>query len=821
MAMSNFDLSELLPFYLDETDEQIGALNENLLRLEADPNDASALQETFRVVHSLKGSSSVMGFEDVKRLTHHLETLFDRLRTGAGSLDRSALDLCFQCLDELRDYHRQLRQEGQGLVDLGASTEAVLSLLETDRTVDASDEAPAVPANDVKTPDDREADEEPDAHEPAEDDRSDDSRGMAITIRFEQSLRWRDMKARLILNRLSSRVQVRGSDPPSSRLEEVEHRADFVVWVESEADRDALRDLANVDGVASLRFDDEPALQTEPSSDSRVDGSGGTGGSSTSAPAPKPTLVDEPPVPLRSTATRKQKPLSKETEASPPSQAETTETVEAPHVAEAPKRTSKIGETIRVDVDRLDHLMNLAGELVISRAQFSRLTSGIGALFRTSDARSLSFDAEERLAGLEAGIEAILRRFDDVNGDAAMIDRWRSQTRRLGEDLAGLRDELDRLREGREHLSGMTEALDQLGRVCDGIQKGVLETRMVPIGPLFERFRRVLRDLSVGSSKEVALDIRGESTELDKRMVDELSDPLIHLIRNAVDHGLEDAEERQGLGKPRTGKVTLCAAHRGNRVLITVADDGRGLNVDRIREKVVSNGLLTASQAEALDPTEVIPYIFHPGLSTASTVTEISGRGVGMDIVKDRIEQLSGSVSVRSEAGQGTRFEIRLPLTLAIMTCLLVRVHDEIYAIPLGEIREIVEVPPEQWIDLRGGRAVEVRGRVIALCTLDDVFRWGGGPHPAGSGEGSGPRPVVVLQGGHDGVGLAVDALIGIQEVVLKSLERNYRAVRGLSGASVLGDGRIALILDVDALIEMATRDRVAPAAHATFGGHH
>ena len=773
MSMSNFDFSELLPFYLDETDEQIGTLNENLLKLEADPNDASALQETFRVVHSLKGSSSVMGFEGVKRLTHHLETLFDRLRTGTGTLDRPALDLCFQCLDQLRDYHRQLRNEGQGQVDLGASTDAVLSLLQTDPSAEV--EAVGAPF------DDSEDAENTDIAEPSAERPKEDSNGLALTITFEPDLQWRDMKARLILNRLSSRVRVRDSDPPSSRLDEVEHRSHFVVWVEPEADRDTLRDLAEVDGVASLRFGDEPEPETE---------------------AEPATAIPEP---------------SEETEAAPPSKAETPEPVEGPPVSEGSRRASKIGATIRVDVERLDHLMNLAGELVISRARFTQLTSGIGALFRTSDARSLTFEAEDRLAVLDAGIETILRRIDD--GDGA-IDRWRSQTRRLGEDLAGLRSELERLRGGREHLAGMTEALDQLGRVCDGIQKGVLDTRMVPIGPLFERFRRVVRDLSVGSDKEVALEIRGESTELDKRMVDELSDPLIHLIRNAVDHGLEDADDRQAAGKPRTGNVTLGAAHRGNRVLITVADDGRGLNIDRIRAKVVSSGLLNASRADALDPTEVASYIFHPGLSTASTITEISGRGVGMDIVKDRIEQLNGTVSVRSEPGRGTSFEIRLPLTLAIMTCLLVRVHDEIYAIALAEIREIVEVPPEELIDLRGGRAVEVRGRIIALCTLDDVFRWGGGPHPARSLTVAGRRPVVVMQGGHDGVGLAVDELIGIQEVVLKSLERNYRAVRGLSGASVLGNGRIALILDVDAVIEMATRDRVESNAQAMSGGH-
>jgi two-component system chemotaxis sensor kinase CheA len=341
---------------------------------------------------------------------------------------------------------------------------------------------------------------------------------------------------------------------------------------------------------------------------------------------------------------------------------------------------------------------------------------------------------------------------------------------------------------------------------------------MVPIGPLFERFRRVIRDLSVSSGKEVTLEIGGEKTELDKRMIDELSDPLIHMVRNAVDHGLELPNEREAAGKPRAGTVSLLASHRGNSVMITVSDDGRGINTERIRAKIVAKGLVGKAEALELSDRDLIAYIWHPGLSTAETITEISGRGVGMDIVKSRIENLSGTFDVRSVSGQGTTFIIRLPLTLAIMSSLLVRIYDEVYAIPLDHISEIVEVRSRQIYRVQGRPTIEIRKKIIALVALGDVFRWGGKDHPSvcngtrpggtqpSAEEASDKRTVVVVQNGETMIGLLVDQLIGMQEVVLKSLERNFRTIPGLSGASILGDGRVSLILDLDAVIDLMAR---------------
>ena len=402
---------------------------------------------------------------------------------------------------------------------------------------------------------------------------------------------------------------------------------------------------------------------------------------------------------------------------------------------------------------------------------------------------------------------------------AGTQDRWTAHVRRLLDNFRAIQDELNLIREAREQLKALADAIHSLGRVSDGLQKGVLDTRMVPIGPLFERFRRVIRDLSLSSGKEVILQIGGEKTELDKRMIDELSDPLIHMVRNAVDHGLELPSEREAAGKPRAGTVSLLASHRGNSVMITVSDDGRGINTERIRDKIVAKGLIGRAEAQELSDRDLIAYIWHPGLSTAETITEISGRGVGMDIVKSRIENLSGTFDVRSVSGQGTTFIIRLPLTLAIMSSLLVRIYDEVYAIPLDHISEIVEVRPHQIYRVQGRPTIEIRKKIIALVALGDVFRWGGKDHPSvcnGSLPGGGTHPsaeeasdkrtIVVVQNGETTIGLLVDQLIGMQEVVLKSLEKNFRTIPGLSGASILGDGRVSLILDLDAVIDLMAR---------------
>jgi two-component system chemotaxis sensor kinase CheA len=824
--MSGFNVSELLPFYLDETDEHIAALNDSLLRLEQDPTDAKALAEAFRMFHSIKGASVVMGFETVNRLTHHLESLFDQFRSKKRTLDRSVLDLTFRCLDELRDYHRDLRAGAQTTVDLAALTPLVIATLET---TPSSSQPPPAPEASISPPlpdSGAEKGEQAAAGPPI----FDGPERVGVTVVFEPNLPLPDMKARLVLNRLAASGQVLETRPTTEQLDEVESLSEFTVWLATSCEADELRALADVDGVVRVRIEagapERPgaagllpeAQAIAPASSaalaasedrlaavasSPVQGNAPLGGADSKnddepsdAPGLMPTVVTRSIVGVES--------LDIPGASAPPS-------------ATGPRK-AKVAETIRVESDRLDYLMNLAGELVINKARFVDISKGFEELFRGSNAQALTADTQERLESMGRGLEYLAGTKSGSGSGNGSLDRWAGQVRRLRDNFRGIQNELDRLREGREQLKALSEAIHSLGRVTDGLQKGVLDTRMVPIGPLFERFRRVIRDLSLSSGKEVLLRISGEKTELDKRMIDELSDPLIHMVRNSVDHGLEPPDLRARAGKPRAGTVALQASHRGNSVVIIVSDDGRGIDCQRIRSKIVARGMVSPAEAEMLTDRELIPFIWHPGLSTAETITEVSGRGVGMDIVKNRIENLSGTVEVRSTPGQGTTFTIRLPLTLAIMSSLLVRIFEEIYAIPLDHIEEIVEVRADQVFRVQGCPTIEIRNKIVALVSLGNLFRWGGKEHSAAAQQGvSGPGGasvdngeefdrlrVVIVHNGETRIGLLVNQLIGMQEVVLKSLEKNFRAIPGLSGASILGDGRVSLILDVDALFSMA-----------------
>jgi two-component system, chemotaxis family, sensor kinase CheA len=795
--MSGFNVAELMPFYLDETDEHIAASNDALLRLEQDPADLKALQEAFRFFHSIKGSSVIMGFVPVNKLTHHLESLYDQLRSNKRTLDRATLDLTFRCLDELRDYHRDLRARGQSEVDLSGSIARVVDHL-------AQSQAPPVASVDPSAPS---------AARPW----LDEGAAITVVVTFQANLPLVDMKARLVLNRLSSKARILSTKPPIEQLDETEALSSFTIFLTTEADEAELRSLADVEGVDEIRFG---ATCASTSTD------GGARGRA--EPLPREAEAPKPARPLAVQADSDLPRRDQPSEIVSPGQPALMPVLEGarepaiepgtpPSGPKPGNRKSKIAETIRVDSDRLDHLMNLAGELVITKARFVAISVGLEKLFKSSNAHTLTSDTHERLESISRGLENLSEPRSSSPGNG--VERWSAQLRRLRDNFRSIQDELDIIREAREQLKALSDAIHSLGRVSDGLQKGVLDTRMVPIGPLFERFRRVIRDLSHSSGKEVSLEIDGEKTELDKRMIDELSDPLIHMVRNSVDHGLETPSDREAAGKPRAGTVALLASHRGNSVVITVADDGRGIDCERVRKKVVSKGLLSESEARDLSERDLIAYIWHPGLSTAETITEISGRGVGMDIVKSRIENLNGTVDVRSTLGQGTTFTIRLPLTLAILSSLLVRIYDEVYAISLDHIDEIVEIQTSRIYSVQGRPTIEIRKKMIALVALDDVFHWGGKRHPSarnGAKLASGgrepqtaaalTRTVVIVQNGETTMGLLVDELIGMQEVVLKSLEKNFQAINGLSGASILGDGRVSLILDLDAVIDMVAR---------------
>ena len=809
------NFAHLLPFYLDETDEQVIALNDALLKLEQDQTDASALAVAFRIVHTIKGSSAALGFTEVNKLTHHLESFFDLLRSGQRQLDRASLDLFFKCLDELKNYHQRLRETGEASVDFSDLINQVILQLKnvqnnfTGQTENNADivKTDGSPAGNVTGP-------EPDKVALVDHDNQ-----YEINVVFQSDISLPEMKARLIAKRLSAIGEIISAEPSLEKLDEIQDIRRISFRLATDSDISTVNLAADMSGVASISVIDvknpaiagkqvvfKPDQQTVEQAEAlQTPCMVGSGPATPDSVLPTNGIefegVKAIPIGVAGSVT-----------ASPATTV--VKTVDKP----VQKTVGKVGETVRVELERLDHLMNLTGELVLSKSRFVQVSSALQESIGQRSRRHLSDHSLEASDVLKNALNSV---FTGEMGLESFADIMDNQLRNLRDEFGAMLHELGRKRQARQSLDDLNEAVHQLSRVCDGLQKGVLDTRMIPIGPLFERFRRVIRDLSHATGKEIRLKITGESTELDKRVIDELADPLVHMVRNAGDHGLETPDDREKAGKPRIGTISLGAAHSGDRVTITVSDDGRGINAERIRRKIVEKGLVDQATASRLTDRELVSYIWHPGLSTAEAVTDISGRGVGMDIVKSRIESLSGTIDIRTVPGQGSTFVIRLPLTLAILPSLLVKVHEEVYAIALDHIREIVEVRPELMHQIRKRRVIEIRKKIVPVVSLDDVFLWGNRPYPGRKVKSDGHEEhglttrIVILHSADEMIGLEVDQLMGLQEVVLKSLEKNLGPVEGLSGASILGDGRVSLILDVDRLIDKASQgiSAVSPVA--------
>jgi len=429
------------------------------------------------------------------------------------------------------------------------------------------------------------------------------------------------------------------------------------------------------------------------------------------------------------------------------------------------------GDTVRVDTARLDQMMNIAGELVITKARVSQQSEELTRYLTALDLRVLE-------------------------GALSTAQISTDRRRRLTESLRFLA-------QAQDVGASLRESAQELHRHTGQLQNAVMQARMVPIGPLFQRFHRLIRDLCKERDHQARLVTAGESTELDKKLIDELADPLTHLIRNGVDHGLESPADREAAGKEGQGTLHLEAFHEGGQICIRVADDGRGLDLEKIRAKAVAGGLLSADAAARLSDSEAGQLIFEPGFSTAAKVTNISGRGVGMDIVRSKVQELKGTIGIESEPGRGTTFTIRLPLTLAMIEALLVRIGQTRYAFPLESVREIVDVHPGEISSVEGGgRMITVRERVIALIDLEqaigtDTLR-----------QSTGTMRAVITKGVRQSLAVLVDQVLGDEEIVVKALSEEFDQVQGIAGATVLGDGGIALILDVTGIDRVLTRSR-------------
>lgn len=697
------DVSQYLEIFIDETKEHLQSLNEQLLILEKEPENDSTINEIFRAAHTLKGMSGTMGYKRMQNLTHNMENIFSEIRNGKMSVTATIVDLLFKGLDALENYLSNISTTGdegtEEYTDIISQLDVCLKqgLGEMPAAAPAATTAAAVAVEEkAETATADSAKEKYRAFKYADHEKHAMNEAIAtgqhaygITVYIQESCLLKAARAFLVFKTLEGLGTVIKSEPAVQDIEDERFEFDFsmvLITKESlEAVKKAIMSVSEVDSVYLSEIKAEEIVM------------------------PKEEVVVQ------------------KTE----SAAAATATAAAPAAQEKKQttQTSKpvVNRSVRVDIEKLDDLMNLVSELIIAKN----------------------------------GLVSI------NNADET----------------------------AKQDNSGFNEQIEYLERITTNLHTSVMKVRMVPLESVVNRFPRMIRDLSKKLNKKMELYISGEDTELDRTVIDEIGDPLLHLLRNAADHGLETNEERAALGKPETGSIILNAFQEGNNVVIEVKDDGKGIDAEKIKAKAIAKGTITAEQGEAMSDKEIIDLLFRPSFSTAEKISDVSGRGVGLDVVKTKIESLGGDVEVRTTLGQGSNFIIRLPLTLAIIQSLMVELGTEKYAIPLGSIQTIEDVPVSEVKYVQTKEVINLRGTVIPLIRLNEVL-------DVESVKAQDENlTVVIVTKGDKLAGFVVDNLIGQQEIVIKSIGKYINNSKMISGATILGDGEVALILDVNTLV--------------------
>lgn len=697
------DVNQYLEIFLDETKEHLENLNTQILKLEQEPEDADTINEIFRAAHSLKGMAGTMGYKRMQALTHDMENVFSEIRNGTMKADSNLIDTLFQCLDALEEYTSTIQEtadegtnDNQQLIDQlnrylnpGEKKEDSKGKSSKEKK-DAGEEEFAGKWMDIKI---GEAERHVFSSAKAQ-----GKNVYGLTVYIQDSCLLKAARAFLVYKAVEEKAEIIVSSPSAQDIEDEKFDLDFSLLVVSEY---TLEDILGVtEGVSELE---------------RV-----VGAPYECEAAPVEETGD---VPTESTsAVQKVQPQSIQ----PQPQSAQPQTQSTPAKTNDKKAGGKpvVNRTVRVDIEKLDVLMNLVSELIIAK----------NSLVSASNTDGVS-------------------------------------------------------------SSGFNEQIEYLESVTTNLHESVMKVRMVPIESVVSKFPRMIRDLSKKLDKKMELYMSGEETELDRTVVDEIGDPLMHLLRNSADHGLESAEVRAERGKPPVGSIFLDAYQDGNNVVIEVRDDGNGIDVQAVKNKAIERGVITPDQADNMTEKDIINLLFHAGFSTAKEISDVSGRGVGLDVVKSKIESLSGEVEVKSQLGQGSTWIIRLPLTLAIIQALMVAVGGEKYAIPLGSIQTLEDISPSDIKLVQNKEVINLRGSVIPIIRLSDELDIESSKAPDEN------LVVVIVKKGENLAGLVIDELRGQQEIVIKSLGRYISKCKIISGATILGDGEVALILDANALI--------------------
>ncbi len=701
------DVSQYLEIFIDETKEHLQNLNDLLLVLEKEPEDKATINEIFRAAHSLKGMAGTMGYKRMQNLTHNMENVFSEIRNDKMKVTASLIDTLFQCLDALESYLNNIQEASdEGTED----NEAIIKLLneflatEGNMTIEAQPAAQqastaqpeqAAPtagsaSGNAKYKDIQLADFEQHAINEAK------KKGMnayGFTVYLDPNCILKAARAFLVFKGIEEVGEVIKSEPSTQDIEDEKFDLDFSVFVVSNESYDkVLNVIKNVSEVKDVVGGELEEISIE--------------------------------APVQTSAAPAQNEVSTAKEAQAPAKADEKKSAAAP----AKSGKAVANRSVRVDIDKLDTLMNLVSELIIAK-------NGLVSINNSTSENTAS---------------------------------------------------------GRQNFN---EQIEYLERVTTSLHESVMNVRMVPIETVVNRFPRMIRDLSKKLDKKMELYMTGEETELDRTVIDEIGDPLMHLLRNSADHGLEHADVRAQRGKPEVGTIFLNAYQDGNNVVIEVGDDGNGIDVENVRKKAIEKGTITPEQAEVMTDKDIIDLLFRPSFSTSEKITDVSGRGVGLDVVKSKIEALGGDVEVKTKLGEGSTFIVRLPLTLAIIQALMVKLGDEQYAISLGSIETLEDITKSDIKYVNSKEVIHLRDKVIPIIRLGKLL------DVESSNEDSENMTVVIVRKGDKRAGIVVDSLIGQMEIVIKSLGSYINVNKMISGATILGDGDIALIIDANTLV--------------------
>ena len=773
---------ELLKDYFSESEQMVDNLESNILAIEQDPNNHDAIDEIFRAAHTLKGNSATVEFTEISHFAHTMEDLLDEVRSDRVKVTEDVVDTLLTALDVIKDMLESRTNGGIYDKSVDEISEKIRSMIP-----DGSGKPKAAPASPAAAPAKPAAVAAPAApsqtvvaipeYELAElkQDCTGGQKLWSVTVVFDENNPMNSVGGIQVYATLKNHGTVLKTVPDFDDLYKDEFYKEVVYYLASTNSAEQLEDVAFISDV-TLSVDAK-CLDDAVSKDS-------ISSSSESAPVPQ---VAAPVAPAK-TETASAPAVS----ASPENTAKA-EPAKAP--AKAPAKSAPAtghaqqSSTLRVDSKRIDYLLNLISETVITKASFNQSATQLADMlvnFQTLDA---SFKEKVRKM-----FEQLPQYLDEIQNGVAVKDIKNNITQEFG-DIANYFDSFET--KFKDLNSKFHSSTQNLGRIAGELQEGVMKIRMVPISQIFDRFPRVVRDLQKDLHKKVTLQIEGEETELDKTVIDDLMDPIMHCVRNSVDHGIESPDKRKAAGKDETGTVLLKAANEGNMIIIDVVDDGGGIDVEKVKAKAVQRGLIHPNKV--LNDQEAAQLIFMPGFSTAEKITNVSGRGVGLDVVKNMIDKLNGTVNVTTEKGKGSKFSIRLPLTLAIIQGLLVRVGREVYSIPIASVIESVRVKKSEINTIDNYEVLNVRNEVISVLRLSRLFNI--------KTNEEGEYCFVVIVGSQEKkIGIMVDNLIGEEDVVIKPLRDQFTQSPGIAGASILGDGSVSLIIDVNQLLELGVR---------------